>query len=88
MPSIYAFVMADIPSVSPGRMIYCEIKKCKDSQRCGHPGQQHGRRMPDLSFDTALSILTVLVSCFLPDVIQHIRSFRASGVRSSQMEIK
>ena len=50
-----------------------------------HPAQQHGLRMPELSFDLPTTIRLALVSCFLAEVIQQIHSFRASGVMSSQI---
>src|SRR3989338_6926538 len=53
------------------------------SQRCVQPAQQHGLRIPPLSFERAFSILILLVSTFLPDVTQQIHSLRASGVISS-----
>lgn len=53
-------------------------------QRCGHPGQQHGRRMPPsiLSMPTAMRRCRV-ASC-LGEVTQQIHSLRASGVSSGQ----
>lgn len=48
-----------------------------------HPAQQHGRRIPPPSFESAFFIRIFLVSSFLPDVTQHIHSLRASGVMSS-----
>jgi hypothetical protein len=53
-------------------------------QRCGHPGQQHGLRMPPRSLSMPTSIRRFLVSSFLADVTQQIHSFRASGVISVQ----
>lgn len=52
-------------------------------QRWGQPAQQHGLRIPPLSFESAFSIRMALVSAFLPDVTQQIHSLRASGVMSS-----
>ena len=51
--------------------------------RCGQPAQQHGLRIPPLSLESAFSMRIFFVSAFLPDVTQHIHSFRASGVISS-----
>ena len=53
-------------------------------QRCGHPGQQHGLRMPPriLSMPTSMRRFRV-VSC-LAEVTQQIHSLRASGVISAQ----
>src|SRR3989344_8216998 len=48
------------------------------------PIQQHGLRIPSLSSLTVLRTCSFLVSSFLKEVTQHIHSFRASGVRSSQ----
>src|SRR4029453_1336845 len=53
-------------------------------QRCGHPGQQHGLRMPPRSLSMPTSMRRFLVSSFLADVTQQIHSFRASGVISVQ----
>ena len=53
-------------------------------QRCGHPGQQHGLRMPPRSLSMPTSMRRFLVSSFLADVTQQIHSFRASGVISTQ----
>ena len=53
-------------------------------QRCGHPGQQHGLRMPPRSLSMPTSMRRLLVSSFLADVTQQIHSFRASGVISTQ----
>jgi hypothetical protein len=50
---------------------------------CVHPAQQQGRRIPPRILDSALSMRTALVSCFLLEVTQHIHSLRASGVMSS-----
>src|SRR3989338_4516746 len=50
------------------------------------PAQQQGRRIPLLSFDSALLILMPLVSLFLPEVTQQIHSLRASGVISCHTE--
>ena len=51
-------------------------------QRWGHPGQQHGLRMPPciLSIPTLIRRSRV-ASCFA-EVAQQIHSFRASGVMS------
>jgi hypothetical protein len=53
-------------------------------QRCGHPGQQHGLRMPPRSLSMPTSMRRLLVSSFLGDMTQQIHSFRASGVISIQ----
>src|ERR1700722_18261924 len=49
-----------------------------------HPIQQQGRRIPSLSSLRTLSTCCILVSGFLTEIVQHIHSLRASGVRSSQ----
>ena len=54
------------------------------SYRCGHPAQQHGRRMPLSIFERPFSTRIFLVPSILPEVIQQIHSFRASGVMASQ----
>jgi len=54
------------------------------TQRCGHPGQQHGLRMPPLSLSMPTSMRRFLVSSLLADVTQQIHSFRAGGVISVQ----
>lgn len=41
--------------------------------------------MPPASFESAFFIRIVRVSDFLPDVIQHIHSLRASGVMSAHV---
>ena len=56
-------------------------------QRCIHPAQQQGRRIPLLSFESVFFIRILLVSDFLADSIQHIHSLRASGVISSHMAL-
>ncbi len=53
-----------------------------DFYRWIHPAQQHGLRMPPLSFESAFSMRIVRVSAFLPEVTQQIHSLRASGVTS------
>ena len=53
-------------------------------QRCGHPGQQHGLRVPPRNLSMPTSMRRLLVSSFLADVTQQIHSFRASGVISVQ----
>ena len=55
-----------------------------DLQRCWHPGQQQGLRVPPRNLSMPTSMRRFLVSSFLADVIQHIHSFRASGVISVQ----
>jgi hypothetical protein len=47
------------------------------------PIQQQGRRTPSLSSARTLSTCWLLVSGFLTEIVQHIHSLRASGVRSS-----
>jgi len=56
-------------------------------QRCGHPGQQHGRRMPPRSLSMPTSMRRFLVAAFLAEVTQQIHSFRASGVISAQRRL-
>ncbi len=51
--------------------------------RCGHPGQQHGRRFPALRSVRTRSIRLSRVSTFLASSTQQIHSLRASGVLSS-----
>lgn len=53
-------------------------------QRCGHPGQQHGRRIPPCILSMPTSIRRFLVASCLAEVTQQIHSFRASGVISAQ----
>ena len=53
-------------------------------QRCGHPGQQHGLRMPPRILSMPTSMRRFLVPSFLAEVTQQIHSFRASGVISAQ----
>src|SRR5215468_1738357 len=48
------------------------------------PIQQQGRRIPSLSSVRTLSTCCLLVSGFLTEIVQHIHSLRASGVRSFQ----
>ncbi len=52
--------------------------------RWGQPDQQQGRRIPPESLDIAFLILIFLVSESFPEVIQHIHSFFAKGVRLCQ----
>ena len=47
------------------------------------PIQQHGLRMPSLSSVRTRSTCCCLVSGFFTEMVQHIHSLRASGVRSS-----
>lgn len=55
------------------------------SFRCVQPSQQQGLRIPSLSSFTVLTTCSFRVlSCFT-NVTQHIHSFRASGVKLSQM---
>jgi hypothetical protein len=53
-------------------------------RRCGHPGQQHGRRFPAVSSSTARWIRRPRVEPCLAEMTQQTHSFRASGVRSFQ----
>jgi hypothetical protein len=53
-------------------------------QRCGHPAQQQGLRLPAASSAFVLLSRWFLVSNFLADSIQQIHSLRASGVIFSQ----
>jgi hypothetical protein len=53
-------------------------------QRCGHPGQQHGLRMPPRILSMPTSMRCFLVASCLHEVTQQIHSFRASGVISTQ----
>jgi hypothetical protein len=53
-------------------------------QRCGHPGQQHGLRIPPRILSMPALMRRFLVFSFLADVTQQIHSFRASGVISAQ----
>lgn len=50
--------------------------------RCGHPGQQHGRRFPSSNCSTIRSTCSARVSAFFTIVVQQIHSLRARGVRS------
>lgn len=52
-------------------------------QRCGHPGQQHGLRMPPRILSMPTSMRRFLVASCLAEVTQQIHSFRASGVISA-----
>lgn len=51
-------------------------------ERCGHPAQQHGLRIPPFIFESAFAMRIPRVSVFFPDVTQQIHSLRASGVIS------
>lgn len=53
-------------------------------QRCGHPGQQQGLRMPPRILSRPTSMRRLLVSSFFADVTQQIHSLRASGVMLAQ----
>ena len=55
--------------------------------RCGHPGQQHGLRIPPRILSMPTSMRRFLVPSFLADVTQQIHSFRASGVISAQRRL-
>ena len=66
------------------RFVFYESSPMYYTSRCGHPGQQHGRRFPAISCDFALSICSFLVSSFFGEIIQQIHSLRASGVISFQ----
>jgi hypothetical protein len=61
------------------------IHKISASYLCVHPAQQHGRRIPPFSFESAFSIRIIRVSSFFADVTQHIHSLRARGVISSHV---
>ena len=65
--------------------ITTRVKGCF-SQRCGQPGQQHGLRIPSLSSEHTRSTCCFLVSGFFTEIVQHIHSFRASGVMSSHFD--
>jgi len=52
------------------------------AQRCGQPGQQHGRRRPLRILSSPTSMRRCRFSSFLAEVIQQIHSFRARGVKS------
>ncbi len=52
---------------------------------CGHPAQQHGRRLPLVRFSLRMRRRRTLVSSFLAEVTQQIHSLRASGVISLQV---
>lgn len=58
-----------------------------DPHRCGHPGQQHGLRMPPLNLSIPTSMRRFLVASFFGDVTQQIHSFRATGVISIQIRL-
>src|SRR3989338_5751564 len=60
-----------------------QTQKQNYSQRCTHPAQQQGRRMPSRSSSHVLLIRRILVSVFFADITQQINSLRASGVMSS-----
>ncbi len=51
--------------------------------RCGHPGQQQGRRLPLSKSACSRSMCSFLVSAFLTMVTQQIHSLRESGVSPS-----
>lgn len=53
-------------------------------QRCLHPGQQHGLRMPPRILSMPTSMRRFLVASCLAEVTQQIHSFRASGLMSAQ----
>ena len=53
-------------------------------QRCGHPGQQHGLRIPPRILSMPTTMRRFLVASCLAEVTQQIHSFRASGVISAQ----
>ena len=63
---------------------YCTEGLISLSVRWMQPIQQQGRRTPSLSSAHTLSTCWLLVSGFLTEIVQHIHSLRASGVRSSQ----
>src|SRR5215472_18776799 len=64
--------------------VSARLKVAGTLQRCGHPGQQHGLRIPPRILSMPTSMRRFLVSSFLTDVTQQIHSFRASGVISAQ----
>jgi hypothetical protein len=70
LPVAQTLVLPETPQISP-------------FQRCGHPGQQHGRRIPSFNSERIRSTCCLLVSGFFTDITQQIHSFRASGVMSS-----
>jgi hypothetical protein len=55
---------------------------------CGHPGQQHGLRLPFTSNSHAIRIRRSLVSGFTAEVIQHIHSFFERGVSVFQILLR
>ena len=59
-------------------------RACSRFQRCGHPGQQHGLRMPPRILSMPTSMRRFLVASCLAEVTQQIHSFLASGVISAQ----
>ena len=59
------------------------IGRPKRLQRWGHPAQQQGRRIPSMSSVHVLATCCFLVSGFLTEMVQHIHSLRARGVRLS-----
>src|SRR5262249_1344222 len=69
---------------SPSLKLSVDKKVAGNLQRCGHPGQHHGLRMPPRSLSMPTSMRRFLVSSFLADVTQQIHSFRASAVISVQ----
>src|SRR5262245_36515312 len=62
----------------------CNKERDVRLQRCGHPGQQHGLRMPPRILSMPTSMRRFLVASCLAEVTQQIHSFRASGVISAQ----
>jgi hypothetical protein len=54
-------------------------------ERCGHPAQQHGLRLPAARVSQAQRTRLSRVSAFFADVTQQIYSLRASGVISSHV---
>jgi len=58
--------------------------RLRDFQRCGHPAQQHGLRMPPRILSMPTSMRRLLVASCLAEMTQQIHSFRASGVISAQ----
>ena len=74
MSMVGGSVIAGEPGISPSDTL----------QRCGHPGQQHGRRMPPSILSMPTSMRRFRVASCLAEVTQQIHSFRASGVISAQ----
>ena len=81
--TLVAFLNTSTLWIRPRRVFY--TKNISNLfYRCIHPAQQHGRRIPPLSLDSAFSIRITHVSAFLPEMTQQIHSLRARGVIPSQ----